>query len=152
MHSQPAVLFKRKTRDIAVTGFLTLGLLILSILSFRNPYGLWIAAGIALGMAALLLAIRFFFAVTRPYLDLTDNRVTVYNGLLPKANHYSLEHVQGAHTNRPETYIELLGREGEDSVRIDLHPLDKADRIRFIFLVESSINRKYSHKHRQEKS
>ncbi len=148
MHSQPAVLFKRKTVDVAVTGFLTLGLLILSILSFRNHSGPWAAAGILLGVITVILAARLFIAVKKPYLDLTDNRVTVYNGLLPKANHYSLEHIQGAHTNRPETYIELLGREEEKSVRIDLHPLDKADRIRFIFLVESSINRKFSHQHR----
>jgi hypothetical protein len=148
MHSQPAVLFKRKTLDIAITGFLTLGLLILSILTFRIQTGPWTAAGILLGLVAVLLMVRLFFTVKRPYLDLTDSRVTVYNGLLPRANHYSLEHVQGAHTNRPETYIELLGREEGQSVRIDLHPLDKADRIRFIFLVESSINRKFSHKHR----
>ncbi|MBN2202498.1 hypothetical protein JW777_11125 [bacterium] len=148
MHSQPAVLFKRKTLDVAVTGCLTFGLLILSILSFRNHSGPWATAGILLGVITILLAVRLFIALKKPYLDLTDNRVTVYNGLLPKANHYSLEHIQGAHTNRPETYIELLGREDEKTVRIDLHPLDKADRIRFIFLVESSINRKFSHRHR----
>ncbi len=148
MHSQPAVLFKRKTLDVAVTGLLTFGLLTLSILSFRNHSGPWAAAGILLGVIFILMAARLFIAVRKPYLDLTDNRVTVYNGLFPKANHYSLEHIQGAHTNRPETYIELLGREEDKSVRIDLHPLDKADRIRFIFLVESSINRKFSHKHR----
>jgi hypothetical protein len=148
MHSQPAVLFKRKTLDIAVTGFLTLCLLILSILTFRSHSVPWAAAGIMLGLVTVILMARLFMTVKRPYLDLTDSRVTVYDGLLPRANHYSLEHVQGAHTNRPETYIELLGRDEGQSVRIDLHPLDKADRIRFIFLVESSINRKFSHKHR----
>jgi hypothetical protein len=136
MHSQPAVLFKRKTLDLAVTGFLTLCLLILSVFSFRNQSVPWAAAGILLGLVTVILTVRLFITVRRPYLDLTDNRVTVYNGLLPRANHYSLEHVQGAHTNRPETYIELLGRDEGQSVRIDLHPLDKADRIRFIFLVE----------------
>jgi hypothetical protein len=96
---------------------------------------------LALGFSA-----RFLMIFARPYLHLTDNQVTVYRGVFPIPTHYSLMDIHSAHTNHPETYIELIGRDASDPVRIDLHPLDKADRIRFIFLVESSINRKFSHK------
>jgi hypothetical protein len=148
MHSQPAVLFKRKTRSVAVTGFAALCLWVLIFLSFRWQSTILTATGVLLGLISIILWVRLLIYFARPYLHLTDNQVIVYNGLIPRANRHSLENVQSAHTNRPETYIELLGRDERESVRIDLHPLDKADRIRFIFLVESSINRKFSHKHR----
>jgi hypothetical protein len=148
MHSQPAVLFNRKKVSVAFTGILALGLLVLMVQALRRPSGFSIPAGILCGLAAAVLLLRFVLSLARPYLHLTDTRVTVYRGWIPLAHHHPLDAIQSAHTNRPETYIELLGPDGVDSIHIDLHPLDKADRIRFIFLVESSINRKFSHKHR----
>lgn len=147
MHSQPAVIFKRKGSTFAVLGILTLSAAIIgSLCLYRQT-----AAGTAIGASMIAFAVgfsaRFLMIFARPYIHLTDNQVTVYRGVFPIPTHYSLKDIHSAHTNHPETYIELIGRDASDSVRIDLHPLDKADRIRFIFLVESSINRKFSHKH-----
>jgi hypothetical protein len=103
--------------------------------------------GAALALLSLAAGVRLWRIAAGPYLHLTDAQVTVYRGLLVSPVHHSLVGIGGAHTNRPETYIELIGKDTQSTVRIDLHPLAKADRIRFIFLVESNINRKFSHRH-----
>jgi hypothetical protein len=147
MHSQPAVVFKRKGSTVAPAGILALFSLVFGLIClFLGSRGLGIA-GILLVCLALGGWYRLWMIAARPYLHLTDNQVTVYRGVFPSPVRYSLVDIDGAHTNHPETYIELLGRDSTGSIRIDLNPLDKADRIRFIFLVESSINRKYSHQH-----
>jgi hypothetical protein len=147
MHSQPAVIFKRKGSTFAVLGILALAAAIIGSFCLIRQTATWTAAGAVMMILALGFSARVLMIFSRPYIHLTDNQVTVYRGVFPTPTHYSLLHIHGAHTNHPETYIELIGRDASDSIRIDLHPLDKADRIRFIFLVESSINRKFSHQH-----
>ena len=146
MHSQPAVIFKRKWSTFAVLGIFALSTAIMGWLCLSRHTPSWTAMGTAITVLALGFSARLFLIFARPYIHLTDNEVMVYRGAFPIPTHYSLMDIHSAHTNHPETYIELIGRDASDSVRIDLHPLDKADRIRFIFLVESSINRKFSHK------
>ena len=147
MHSQPAVIFKRKRSTFAILGILALSAAIIGLLCLPRQTTVWTAMGAAMLVLALGLSVRVLMIFSRPYIHLTDLQVTVYRGIFPVPFHHSLKDIHSAHTNRPETYIELIGRDASDSVRIDLHPLDKADRIRFIFLVESSINRKFSHQH-----
>ena len=107
----------------------------------------FLVTGIMLIGMALYGCYRLWTTVAKPYLHLTDTQVTLYRGVFPSPIRYSLADIDGSRTNHPETYIELLDGNSTGSIRINLNPLDKADRIRFIFLVESSINRKFSHKH-----
>ncbi len=151
MHSQPAVVFKRKKSTAVFVGIPALLTLVIGFIClFLGSRGVQ-TAGIMLIALSVCGGFRLWRVVSKPYLHLTDSQVTLYRGVVPAPVHYSLEDIDGAHTNHPETYIELLGRDSKGSVRIDLNPLDKADRIRFIFLVESSINRKFSHKHTLER-
>jgi hypothetical protein len=147
MHSQPAVDFKQKGSTITASGAATLvfaaGALVVCLLHFQSSD----AGRAVLCAATLLLALRTVYLLKKPYLHLTDSHVIIRKGILPNAKKIMLTDVHSAHTNQPETYIELMRLNESDSVRIDLHPLDKADRIRFIFLVESNINRKFSHRH-----
>ncbi len=147
MHSQPAVIFKRKGSTFALTGIFTLSVTLVGFLCLYRQTPVLTAVGIGMILLALALFFRLWTIFARPYLHLTDTQVTLYRGVFSIPAHYSLMDIHSAHTNQPETYIELTSRDPSDSVRIDLHPLDKADRIRFIFLIESSINRKFSHKH-----
>jgi hypothetical protein len=149
MHSQPAVVFKRKGSTVSIVGILALLLLVFGLIClFLVSRGLRIAGSALIGLA-LCGFYRLWTVAAKPYLHLTDNQITIYRGVFPSPIQYSLAEISGAHTNHPETYIELIGKDSIGSIRIDLNPLDKADRIRFIFLVESSINRKFSHKHPQ---
>jgi hypothetical protein len=144
MHSQPAASFNRKRSSVLVAGILFLLCFIGCPALIMNTSGPWgVASAAVLCMAGVLFLIRTILVATKPYLYLTDRQVIVYSGLVPVAKEYPLLDIHGAHTNRPETYIELLCADAGTGIRIDLHPLDKADRIRFIFLVESSINRKF---------
>jgi hypothetical protein len=144
MHSQPAASFNRKRSSVLVAGILFLFCFIGCPALIMNTPGTWgVASAAVLCIAGILLLVRTILVATKPYLYLTDRQVTVTSGLIPVAKKYPLIDIQSAHTNRPETYIELIGSDAGTGVRIDLHPLDKADRIRFIFLVESSINRKF---------
>lgn len=145
MHSQPAVIFKRKGSTFALMGIFTLSITLFGFLCLYGQTPVLTALGIGMILLALALSYRLWTIFARPYLHLTDNQVTVYRGVFSIPVHYSLMDIHNAHTNHPETYIDLIGKDSSDPVRIDLHPLDKADRIRFIFLVESSINRKFSH-------
>jgi hypothetical protein len=147
MHSQPAVIFKRKGSTFAVLGIMVALTAVFGSLCLYKHAPAWTAIGAVMMVLALGLSARVLMIFARPYLHLTDNQVTVYRGVLPVPTRYPLLDIHSARTNHPETYIELTGRDESASVRIDLHPLDKADRIRFIFLVESNINRKFSHKH-----
>jgi 4-amino-4-deoxy-L-arabinose transferase-like glycosyltransferase len=147
MHSQPAVDFKRKGSTVAITGFLTLVFAAAAFASLQSHSRPRTFVSAVSGAAAVLLAGRTVFLYTKPYLHLTDRHVTIRRGIIPNPKKIMLIDVHSAHTNQPETYIELIGKNESDAIRIDLHPLDKADRIRFIFLVESSINRKFSHQH-----
>lgn len=147
MHSQPAVIFKRKGSTFAILGIMVVLTALFGSLCLYRHTPAWTAMGAVMMVLALGLSARVLMIFARPYLHLTDNQVTMYRGVLSIPTRFPLIDIHSAHTNHPETYIELIGRDESDSVRIDLHPLDKADRIRFIFLVESSINRKFSHKH-----
>jgi hypothetical protein len=145
MHSQPAVVFKRKGSTVAIMGVPPFFLLVLGLVSLFPGARGFLPAGVVLIVLALTCFYLLWRTATQPYLHLTDNQVTVYRGFFQSPIHYSLSDIDGAHTNRPETYIELLGGRSAGPIRINLNPLDKSDRIRFIFLVESSINRKFSH-------
>jgi hypothetical protein len=147
MHSQPAVIFKRKGSTFAFMGIFALLTAVFGFLCLYRQTPVLTVVGTGMITLALALFYRVWRIFARPYLHLTDNQVTVYRGVFSTPVHYSLMDIHSAHTNHPETYIELIGRNPSDPVRIDLHPLDRADRIRFIFLVESSINRKFSHNH-----
>ena len=147
MHSQPAVIFKRKGSTFAFIGIFAFLTTLSGFLCITSQTPFLTVVGGGLILLALASFYRIWTVFAKPYLHLTDHQVTVYRGVFSVPAHYSLTDIHGAHTNHPETYIELIGSNPSDSVRIDLHPLDKADRIRFIFLVESSINRKFSHKH-----
>ena len=147
MHSQPAVVFKRKGSTVVMVGILAIFLLVFGLIClFLDSRGFLITGIMLIGLA-LCGCSRLWTIVAKPYLHLTDNKVTLYRGVFPFPIRYSLADIDGSHTNHPETYIELLGRDSTGSIRLNLNPLDKADPIRFIFLVESSINRKFSHKH-----
>jgi hypothetical protein len=147
MHSQPAVVFKKKRSMVVTVGILAIFFLDFGIIClFQDSRG-FLVAGIMLIGLGLYGCYVLWTAVAKPYLHLTDTQVTLYRGVFPSPIRYPLADIEGSHTNHPETYIELLGKDSTDTIRINLNPLDKADRIRFIFLVESSINRKFSHKH-----
>jgi hypothetical protein len=144
MHSQPAAYFKRKCTSILLIGVIPFLCLAISVYLLWTMPGMWaILMAASLGILSLTLFSRVYSLFSKPYLHLTDRQVTVYRGFQVSPVVYSLSDVHSAHTNRPETYIELAGRDSTTIAHIDLHPLDKADRIRFIFLIESNINRKF---------
>jgi hypothetical protein len=147
MHSQPAAVFKRKRSTVAFIGILMLYMLVVGFTCLFWRSSAMTVLGVAMIVLDLGLSYRLWLFGAKPYLHLTDHQITLYRGILPSPRQYSLKDIRSAHTNQPETYIELLGENPGNPLRIDLHPLDKADRIRFIFLVESNINRKFSHKH-----
>lgn len=138
MDSQTPVAFRQNRFKVGLLVFFS-GLLLIFAIFFMARKWTWI------------LVFLFFIFLTRgiaimkkPYLFLSDHQLTVYRGFFLKPLTYHLNTVNYVHSHKPEVYIELLHEEAfpERKIKIDLRPLDRKDRIRFIFLLESHINRK----------
>lgn len=148
MASQIPVIFRRNRFKIGFPIFL-FGVLLIVAVYFSSFKSMGIVGFIFL----MIFLVRGILMMKMPYLSLSDHRLTVYRGFFLQPRTFHLNTIDQVYSLKPEAYIELLseGPFPERKIKIDLRPLERKDRIRFIFLLESQINRKKILEHSMEK-
>lgn len=144
MASQIPVTFRRNRIKVGLSVFFS-GLFLIFAIYFSSFFA-WIGI---LSIVFLILLLRGLVMIKLPYLFLSDHTLTVYRGFFLTPVRYHLNTVDSVYSLKPEAYIELLSEtpSPKRKIKINLSPLDRKDRIRFIFLLESHVNRKKIFEH-----
>lgn len=127
---------------------LLLGIVILTIYPKGNTHSwrlFFFPLPIVLSLLSLLQLLWYIF---KPYVSISNESITLYPGVFLKSRNYAFnEIVKIVHVN-PESKIEFHIKNG-GKIQLPFYRLSKKDRIRFVFLLESDINRKHTVMHEE---
>ena len=101
---------------------------------------LFLSVNIVLCMFCLLQLLWYLF---KPYISISKNMIIAYPGIFMKAQKYPFNEIVKIEHINPESKIKFHTKNGE-RIQLSFYRLSKKNRIRFVFLVESDINRKHT--------
>ncbi len=141
MEKQSAVNFKVKTKDQLAYSLLSgLGLLSLIFTQFFIEVGkiIPLLSGIIAGIGAIL----FIYAVRSPVILFTDQGFYFKPALISRCVYYAFDDIQYILPSDSNNTIRFQLEDGQ-IIHLHLKHLNLKDHIRFVFLLESDVNRKH---------